>query len=102
MKPTLLALSLLLFISFSTSAQSSVSGIIKDATNNKPIQFATVELFKSSDTTKPVRSGYTSDNGKFSFSGVDTANYLLIVSHTSYGELKQKVDLGKAPVSLDN
>lgn len=102
MKPTLLALSLLLLIAYSASAQSSVSGTIKDSTNNKPIQFATVELFKSSDTTKPVRSGYTSDNGKFAFSGIDTANYLLIVSHTSYEEITQTVPVGKEPVALNN
>lgn len=83
-------------------AQSSISGTIKDSINGKPLQYVTVELFRNADTSKPLRSVYTNESGKFNLSKIDTGNYLLIISHTGYTAVNRQFSITSDPVNLQD
>ena len=79
---------------FAQQGKVTLSGVITDSIQ-KPLQYATVELFKQGQPAQPLKSTYTNDKGKYSFKGVDTGSYQLVVSHTGYAEKRQ--DLTVAP-----
>ena len=79
--------------SFPQSAKSSITGLVKDSSGLKPLQYVTVELFKQNNLNLPVKSAYTNDKGKFTLSLIDTGNYTLIISHTGFTEKKQDVTI---------
>lgn len=83
--------------SFAQSGKAIVTGAVKDSAQ-KPLSYVTVELLRQDQL---VKSTYTDDKGKFSFSGVDTGRYQLVVSHTGYTEQRQDLDVtGSGPVEL--
>lgn len=82
---------------FAQSSKTNVSGIIKDSTGQKPLQYVTVELFRESQPATAIRSVYTNDKGKFLFNAVDTGKYLLVFSHTGFAETKRSITVGQEP-----
>jgi outer membrane receptor protein involved in Fe transport len=79
---------LFLFSFFAANAQQSapggsVSGKLVDAATNKPLDFATVSLVRSSDK-HPVKAIQTDLNGNFSLPGLDKGVYLLRVTFVGY------------------
>jgi hypothetical protein len=88
----LLCLQLVAFLAF---AQGSVNGFVKDSAAAKGLQYATIELFAAADPSKAVKSGYTNDRGRFNIGGLDSGRYLVIVSHTGFGERQQNIAVGK-------
>ena len=49
----------LLYIALLAQSKTSVSGLLKDSAAQKPLQYATVELFRANQLTQPVKSVYT-------------------------------------------
>ncbi|HLG40446.1 MAG TPA: TonB-dependent receptor [Chitinophagaceae bacterium] len=70
---------LILFLSFNLFAQENdhiISGIVQEKTSRQPVEFATVELLKASDSTI-VKSTVTDRKGKFVLEKISNGNYVL-------------------------
>lgn len=65
------------------SLKAKITGTIMDATQNKPVEFATVALLDPK-TEKIVGGTTTSESGKFTISGVDEGSYRIVVSFIGY------------------
>ena len=110
----LLLIYILTFASFASNARSEfaggqVSGKVLDKATNKPIEFATVRIFKETDSTL-VTGGVTDLDGKFKVTDVPAGRYYLLINFISYKELKhsnikltnnQRLDLGDLKLSVD-
>src|SRR6202008_4513581 len=73
---------------------------LKDSAAQRPLQYATVELFRENQTATAIRSVYTNDKGRFLFNAIDTGNYILVFSHTSFAEKKQDITVTNEPLDL--
>lgn len=62
--------------------QGSINGTVLDE-QSKPIDYATVGLFKTSDSSL-VKTALTSVNGKFEFININTGNYFVKVNMMGY------------------
>lgn len=69
--------------------QGTVNGTILDE-QNKPVDFVTIGLFKSSDSSL-VKTALTTANGKFEFSNITTGSYYVKVNNMGYENYKGKV-----------
>lgn len=69
-------------------SKGSISGVVSDSGGQKLLQYVTVELYRQPDTTQVYKTTYTSDKGKFSFTGIDSGAYLILFSHTGLAEKK--------------
>lgn len=84
-------------------AQSAaIEGLVIDKAENQPIDFATVALFRSGDSTM-VGGTITNAEGKFKIDKVNVGNFYLVVQFMGYEPSKieninltknQKMDLG--------
>jgi outer membrane receptor for ferrienterochelin and colicin len=82
----------LFFVSlFSQQKKAVISGTVKDSLQ-APMLYATIGLYKQGQATTPVKTGYTNDKGNFRVTGVDTGSYILIISHTGYGDQQQSIN----------
>ncbi|MDB5252527.1 MAG: TonB-dependent receptor [Flaviaesturariibacter sp.] len=66
--------------------KNTISGFVRDSMTQKPLAYATAELFQHNDLAHAVRSAFTSDQGRYVFTNLDTGRYTVILSHTSFGE----------------
>ena len=83
----------LFILSFSTNAQSvKVSGKVKDANENKPIQNAVVLLLTPKDSIL-YKFTRTHADGKFMIQNVKPGNYILMTTHPYYADLVDNVEL---------
>ena len=81
---------LLVVITFSTQAQSSVpkgngkiTGVVTDATTKQPVEFATVALAELK-SDKPINGAVCDDKGKFVITKIPNGTYRLIISFIGY------------------
>jgi outer membrane receptor protein involved in Fe transport len=77
--------------SFAQSGKKTITGLVMDSSNQKPLQFATVALYKSRSLTQPIKMAPTNDKGKFVFNGVDTGKYTVLVSYAGYAQRQQAI-----------
>jgi len=93
-----------LFLSVSLSAQNSgqIKGTLID--KNQAIEFATVSLAKSTDSTKALYIETTDSLGHFNFQNIPFGTYLFKASLVGYKTRSQKISLtSTAPnFSIDN
>lgn len=82
---------LLLCTSVYAHAQHSLKGVIKDANNNNPVSYATVNLLRSDSSV--VTGKITGDDGKFIIENVAAGDYALLVSTIGYKKVNNKVNL---------
>ena len=64
-------------------AGGSVTGVVIDSLTKKPVDYATVSLFKTGSTT-PVNGGLTDDKGSFKIGAVPPGDYRLQVNYMGY------------------
>lgn len=64
-------------------AQSNISGIIKDYTNNEAIEFVSIGVYSSNDSSL-VGGNITDPEGKFEVGNIREGNYYLAVSFLGY------------------
>lgn len=78
-------LTVLLFATTNLYAQQtgSVTGLLTDAENNKPVEFATVGLFDKA-TNQPVKGVQTGLDGKFTINGLADGTYQVRITFVSY------------------
>jgi outer membrane receptor for ferrienterochelin and colicin len=87
-------------ISLSAQAQKhTIVGSILDSLTNKPLQYATAELFRQADAAQPIKSAFTTDKGRYMFSNIDTGRYTVLLSHTSFDE--KRIDVLVTGGALD-
>ncbi len=69
--------------------EGKISGVLVDSLTNKPVEFATLSLYKVSDLTKPVDGAMTDEAGKFHLKNLPLGMYLL--KFTSIGFVEKQV-----------
>ncbi len=74
----------------------SLSGTVLDATNNRPIDNAHVNI--SGFTGGYIVEMYVNMNGSFNFSGLSRGTYYLVASHPDYEEGREQAQVAGAPV----
>jgi hypothetical protein len=66
----------------------TIRGSVKDTLDKKPVEFATVAIFKTGDVVKPLKTSYTDKYGDFSLTGIPGGEYHVVVHYIGY---QQKV-----------
>ena len=89
---------LLLLCSYSSLAQQTVSGVVKDKA--EPVVAATVSLLNATDSSW-VRSELTDDKGAFIFQNIEQGRYLLDIQAIGYSNTKTTFVVADKPVQLD-
>lgn len=87
----LLLLQVLVVVTAVAQGKATLSGFVSDSTAQKPLQYANAELYKGAVTGQPLKVTFTNDKGKFSFTKLDTGNYVISVSHTGFLEKQQTI-----------
>jgi len=78
----------------------TINGAVLDELE-KPVDYATIGLFKTSDSTL-VKTTLTAPDGKFQFLGVKTGDYYLKVNMMGFAPYKGKAfNLGDEKITLD-
>ncbi len=70
----------------------SLSGIIKDRSTAQPIDRASVELLQDS-SGQSIASKISDPSGFFSFTNLDTGNYILLISYAGYTPVNRDIRL---------
>ena len=77
---------------FSLQAHAQLSGVLKDSTDHSPVSFANMALLKQSDSTF-VKGTATDIDGKFTFAGIKSGDYILRASCVGYKSLWKEVHI---------
>lgn len=75
------------FINLLKAQNSSATGVVKDSMSNLPIAGAGVKVQPGNLTS------ITNDEGRFTFSNLKAGNYVIRISHLSYGKTEKKIIL---------
>ena len=100
---SIISLSIVLFLLSNTFAQNNIliTGIVKDESNSRPIEFVNVLLQNSRDSNK-VDGTVTNKEGKFSFTNVHPGEYLIQLSFIGYKwKIIPEVKINKQNQTLD-
>lgn len=84
-----LSLLFLIILSGQSAAQKKLTilkGIVQDSAQAKPLPFATVGLYRTTNQEKPIRNIFTDNKGRYEFSKVDTGHYVVYASNTGFSE----------------
>jgi outer membrane receptor for ferrienterochelin and colicin len=74
--------------------KATISGTVGDSTSQKPLQYVTVELHKGVQLSpQPLKVTFTTDKGKYSFAGIDTGSYTLLITHTGFAEVQERLSI---------
>jgi outer membrane receptor protein involved in Fe transport len=65
-----------------TQTKRKLTGTVSDST--KPMPLVTVRLFKHNNTTTPLQTTLTAENGSYQLNKPDTGNYVLAFNHTGF------------------
>jgi outer membrane receptor protein involved in Fe transport len=84
---------------FAQNKGIKLGGVLKDSAD-KPLPYVTVSLFRANQLDQSLKSTYTSNSGKFQFTGIDTGNYTLIYTHTGFAEKQQEVKVEGTDIDL--
>ncbi|HVW97682.1 MAG TPA: TonB-dependent receptor [Mucilaginibacter sp.] len=79
----LCSLSIITLKAQQTASGGSISGKLVDATNNEPLELATISIVRKSDN-HPVKGMQTDLNGNFAIKGLDDGQYILNATYVSY------------------
>src|SRR5690606_26518318 len=90
----------LLSVSTGIVYAQSVTGRLTDATENRPLIGATIDLTDVKDSTS-IRKQVSDQNGSFRFSNLSLGTYYLTVSFIGYEEYKQVVTLNDSIRNVD-
>ena len=67
-----------------------ITGTLIDSLTNNPVEFATLSLYKVSDSAKPIDGAMTDDKGKFVLKNVPEGIYVIKFSSIGYTEKQIK------------
>lgn len=95
MKKYLFAIVALLTMTIGMMAQTTtVKGILTDKVSGETEPFATVRVFKSNKTDKPVAMFLTDVEGRFSHEVKGKGKFDIVFSSVGKEDLKQTIELG--------
>ena len=92
---TFIAAVVMMTMSSTAMAQTTVKGVLMDETLGESEPFATVRVFKVGKTDKPVAMFLTDEEGKFSEEVKGKGKFDIVFSSVGKEELKQTVTLGQ-------
>ena len=92
---TFIAAVVMMTMSSTAMAQTTVKGVLMDETLGESEPFATVRVFKAGKTDKPVAMFLTDEDGKFSQEVKGKGKFDIVFSSVGKEELKQTVTLGQ-------
>ena len=92
---TFIAAVVMMTMSSTVMAQTTVKGVLMDETLGESEPFATVRVFKAGKTDKPVAMFLTDEDGKFSQEVKGKGKFDIVFSSIGREELKQTVTLGQ-------
>ena len=99
---TFIAAVVMMTMSSSVMAQTTVKGVLMDETLGESEPFATVRVFKAGKTDKPVAMFLTDEDGKFSEEVKGKGKFDIVFSSIGKEDLKMTVTLGQEnPLNLD-
>ena len=107
MKTKLFTTAISLFLSSIIFSQSGkINGKISDKSDKKPIEFATISLHKTSDSSM-VTGAITNKNGEFEFKKITYGDYYIKARYIGYNPQFIKLDLKQKklvliPIQLEN
>jgi len=79
----------------------TITGKITDSITGKPIEYATISLFKTGDK-KPVNGAVTNNEGRYKLTSVDTGKYKIVVEFLGYQpHTMANVQINKKKPSVD-
>ena len=92
---TFIAAVVMMTMSSTVMAQTTVKGVLMDETLGESEPFATVRVFKAGKTDKPVAMFLTDEDGKFSQEVKGKGKFDIVFSSIGKEELKRTVTLGQ-------
>ena len=99
---TFIAAVVMMTMSSTAMAQTTVKGVLMDETLGESEPFATVRVFKAGKTEKPVAMFLTDEEGKFSEEVKGKGKFDIVFSSIGKEDLKMTVTLGQEnPLNLD-
>src|SRR5687768_13708963 len=98
--PTLIVLLLLPLFLSAQDKQGKLIGTVTDSAR-KPLAYATVNLFRFSNTKDPLKSTYTDKKGRFELLA-DTGKYQLTISHVNLAVSKMNVTIANGENFIDS
>ncbi len=99
---TIIAAVVMMTMSSTVMAQTTVKGVLMDETLGESEPFATVRVFKVGKTEKPVTMFLTDEEGKFSEEVKGKGKFDIVFSSIGKEDLKMTVTLGQEnPLNLD-
>lgn len=75
-------------------AKPKLTGAVSDS-SSKPLALVTIRLFKKLNTP-PLQTTLSKEDGSFQFNKPDTGSYLLLFTHTGFGEKQVPVTIAAA------
>lgn len=81
-----------LFLCVSPVFYAQVGGVLKDSVSQSPVAFANIGLMRLADSVL-LKGASSDENGKFTFNGVKSGDYLLRVSCIGYQSLWQRIEV---------
>ena len=99
---TFIAAVVMMTMSSTAMAQTTVKGVLMDETLGESEPFATVRVFKAGKTDKPVAMFLTDEEGKFSEEVKGKGKFDIVFSSIGKEDLKMTITLGQEnPLNLD-
>ncbi|MFN6944939.1 MAG: carboxypeptidase-like regulatory domain-containing protein, partial [Cytophagaceae bacterium] len=89
---------LLTLLAYTAIAQHSVTGKLKDAAFDFPLEGAQVELIQLPDSIK--KSLYADEEGSFQFQNVSPSKYVLKISSLGYTTIKKRIEVTNEDLNL--
>ena len=81
-------------------AQNVFSGSVLDSAQAKPLEYATVGIFDTADTKKPLEVVFTNSKGEFRFAALPKSVYNIEVSNVGFRNATQKTAMLTAEKTL--
>lgn len=92
---------LMVNVAIAQQTKGKIIGKIVDATNNQPLSFASVSVFKNQNTKDSLVSGVsTSETGIFTLNNLPVGKLTLKISFISYQSMSQLVELTENTLDL--
>lgn len=97
--PKLSAFLCALFMYTVAFSQNTVTGVINDGTDKKPVKNAVVALLTTKDSVL-YRFTRSSADGSFTLKNVKPGNYILMTTHPYFGDLLDNIEVKDAETNL--
>ena len=97
---TILSTLAALLLALAASAQTTVTGHVKDATDGQPVPYATVRLFVPSSAREAAVTAIASDKGDFSLQTTKTGEARLVVAVIGMQPAERTLTLAGSPIVL--